>query len=45
MAAVLILDLNISKAEKQVCDGGGGGGGGQRAQQSSPIMASMHIFT
>ena len=46
MAAVLILDLNISKAAKQVCDaGGGGGGGGQRAQQSSPIMASMHIFT
>lgn len=45
MAAVLILDLNISKAAKQVCDAGGGGGGGQRAQQSSPIMASMHIFT
>ena len=28
MAAVLILDLNISKAAKQVCDAAGGGGGG-----------------
>ena len=31
MAAVLILDLNISKAAKQVCDAAGGGGG-KRAQ-------------